>query len=69
MAEVLDVDRSNRQELERLYDSAIAYFTELPRVRKDELQTNIPDFEENLKKNLASVRKMDCAILVAGNNS
>ena len=66
MKEVMEVDREHRMSLEALYHAAQTYFMELPKVRKEEMERNIPGFEQSIKDNMTSVKKTDCAILVAG---
>lgn len=66
MKEVLDKDKRNGENLERLYTSSILYVRELPHARKKELEQNVPMFESRLQHNRASVKESECAILVAG---
>ena len=66
MQDVLEKDKSNREELQKLYTQSLEYISQLPSGRKKELEQNIPEFCTKLEQNRESVKKSECAILVAG---
>lgn len=63
---MLERDRGRRAELVTLYENSLEYLRRLPALRRKELEQNVDRFESRLLANIESLKKSDCAILVAG---